>query len=120
MQYLKNLLLSRPYLSRIADQSVIKSNPGNSYVDLVYATRDQNNTYAMVYLPQNNPVKVDLSKVSGRTKKVWWFDVRTGVAIPAKSVKGNAIQSFVPPKEGRDWVLVIDDAGKSFKAPGEL
>lgn len=120
MQYLKNLMLSRPYFSRIADQSVIKSDTGKTYIDLVYATRDQNNTYAMVYLPQNRPVKIDLSKVSGRTKKVWWYDVRTGIATPSKSVNGNGTQSFIPPKDGTDWVLVIDDATKSFKAPGDL
>ncbi|MDQ4139797.1 MAG: DUF4038 domain-containing protein, partial [Bacteroidota bacterium] len=37
VQYLKNLMLSRPYLSRVADQSLILSDKGSTYVDLVYA-----------------------------------------------------------------------------------
>jgi hypothetical protein len=120
MQYLKNLMLSRPYFSRIADQTIIKSSLGQSYIDLVYATRDESKSYAMVYLPQNNPVEIDLNKISGKTKNVWWYDVRTGNAIAGKQVNGNATHSFAPPKEGKDWVLIIDDASRKFKAPGKL
>lgn len=115
MQHLKKLILSRPYFSRVGDQSLIKSDIGKTYIDLAYATRDENRSYAMVYLPQNKPVKIDLSKISGSTKNVWWFDVRSGKATAAKSVKGNGTQSFNPPKEGKDWVLVLDDASKKFE-----
>jgi hypothetical protein len=119
MQHLKNLMLSRPYFSRVADQTIIQSPPGSSYVDLIYATRDESGSYAMVYLPQNAPVKIDVSKISGKTKNVWWFDVRTGKATPGKTIKGNNVDSFTPPSEGKDWVLVIDDASKKFGLPGE-
>lgn len=120
MKYLKNLMLSRPYFSRIPDQSLVQSPKGTSYTDLLYATRDQNQSYAMVYLPQNAPVAIDLSKISGTTKNIWWYDVRTGKAVASKPVRGNGIQSFTPPKEGKDWVLVIDDASRKFSAPGTL
>ncbi len=119
MQYLKNLMLSRPYTSRIADQSIIKSPAGTTYTDLICATRDQDKSYAMIYLPQNAAVKIDLSKVSGSTKNVWWYDVRTGKAIASKAARGNGVQSFTPPAEGKDWVLVLDDASRKFGAPGE-
>jgi hypothetical protein len=119
MQHLKNLVLSRPYFSRVADQTIIQSPPGSSYVDLVYATRDERGSYAMVYLPQNAPVKIDVSKISGKVKNVWWFDVRTGKATRGKTIKGNNVDSFTPPAEGKDWVLVIDDASKKFGVPGE-
>ena len=119
MQYLKNLMLSRPYFTRVADQSMIKSAVGTTYVDIVSATRDENESYAMIYLPQNSPVKIDLSKITGRSKNVWWYDVRTGVAIKEKPVSGNGIKAFTPPKTGKDWVLVIDDAAKKFEAPGK-
>ena len=72
----------------------------------------------MVYLPQNKPVKIDLSKISGATKNLWWYDVRHGAATEGKSAKGNGTKTFTPPKEGTDWVLVIDDASKNFQAPG--
>jgi hypothetical protein len=120
MQYLKNLMLSRPYFSRVADQTIIQSSPGSSYLDLIYATRDENGSYAMVYLPQNAPLKINVSKISGKAKNVWWFDVRTGKATAGKTVKANGVQAFTPPAEGKDWVLVIDDASKKFSAPGQV
>jgi hypothetical protein len=73
----------------------------------------------MIYLPQNAPVKIDLGKITGKTKNVWWFDVRTGNVIQASAARGNTIQSFTPPVEGKDWVLVLDDATKKFTRPGE-
>ncbi len=118
MQYLKKLMLSRPYFTRVADQSIIKSTVGKTYVDIVYATRDENKSYAMIYLPQNTPVTIDLSKITGRSKNVWWYDVRTGVAKKEKSVNGNSIKSFTPPLEAKDWVLIIDDASLKFGTPG--
>lgn len=119
MQYLKNLMLSRPYFSRINDQAIIKSKVTGNYVDYISATRDAEKSYAMIYLPQNKPVKIDLSKIFGATKNIWWYDPRTGKSTASKSVKGNGTKNFTPPKEGKDWVLVIDDASKGFKEPGE-
>lgn len=98
MQYLKNLMLSRPYFSRIADQTIIKSAIGKDYKDLIYATVDGNKTYAMIYLPQNKAVTIDLSKVSGNKKNAWWYDVRNGKAIPTTSPGGKGTKSFTPPK----------------------
>jgi hypothetical protein len=118
MQYLKDLMLSRPYFSRIPDQNLIASARGTTYLDVIIATRDSNGSYAFIYLPQNSPVKIDISKVSGDTKNVWWFDPRTGKSAAGKSVKGNGIKSFTPPPGGKDWVLVIDDASKKFSTPG--
>jgi hypothetical protein len=118
MQYLKNLMLSRPFFSRVADQSIIKSAPGKDYRDLVYATVDADKTYAMIYLPQNKTVAVDLGKISGNKKNAWWYDVRTGKAIKSMSGGGKGTKTFTPPTNGVDWVLVIDDASKNFGIPG--
>jgi hypothetical protein len=119
MQYVKDLMLSRPYFTRIADQSLVKSGQGGTYVDYIAATRDEKGSYAMLYLPQNKPLTVDLNKISGDTKKVWWYSPVTGKATAGGDVKGKGTQAFTPPKGGKDWVLVIDDASKGFKAPGE-
>ena len=117
MKHLKKLMLSRPYNSRIEDQSIIKANRGKDYVDLVVATRDESGSYAMIYLPQNNQVSIDLSKISGTIKSIGWFDPRTGKLSKGESVNGNGIQAFQPPKEGRDWILIIDDASKKYPSP---
>jgi hypothetical protein len=97
MQFLKNLMLSRPYFSRIANQNIIVSEKGKDYTTLIYATGDENKSYAMIYLPQNKPVKIDLSKISGATKNVWWYNVQTGKATQDKAAKGNGAKSFSPP-----------------------
>lgn len=120
MQYLKNLMLSRPYFSRIGDQEIIVSDKGTNYKDIIIATRDESGAYAMIYLPQNKPVTIDLSKISGSNKNVSWFDPRTGKTKKEKSAKGTGQQSFTPPKDGQDWVLIIDDASKNFKTLGNL
>ena len=118
MQHLKNLMLSRPYFSRIPDQGLIRSKNGTTYTDYLAATRDEAGSYAMLYLPRNERVRIDLGKITGATKNVWWFSPRDGKATPGGTVKGKGTRSFTPPKDGKDWVLVIDDAGKGFGAPG--
>jgi hypothetical protein len=118
MQFVKNLMLSRPYFSRIADQALIISDKGTDYSSLIYATRDEQGTYAMIYLPQNKPVTINLALVTGSMKKIWWYDPRTGKAIAEKVLKKHTIEAFVPPASGKDWILVIDDASKNYDAPG--
>ena len=119
MQYLKNLMLSRPYFTRMEDQDLIKSDKGSNYVDQIIATRDEKGAYAFIYLPQNKPVTIDLSKISGDTKNIYWYDPRSGKSTNKEVIKGNSAKSFSPPKEGQDWVLIIDDASKSFQSPGK-
>jgi hypothetical protein len=117
MQCLKKLMLSRPYFTRIADQSLIISEKGTNSIDVIYATRDSSGSYAMIYLPQNKPVSIDLSKISGKTKAIGWFDPRTGKFIKEKDIDEKDVQSFQPPGEGKDWILVIDDASKKYTSP---
>jgi hypothetical protein len=74
----------------------------------------------MIYLPQNKPVDIDLSKITGNRKNTWWYNPTTGKASKYKTIKSNSKQTFQPPKEGKDWILVIDDASKKFKAPGVI
>jgi hypothetical protein len=117
MQYLKKLMLSRPYFSRIPDPELIVSDRGSSYIDYVSATRDANGSFAMIHLPLNKPVTVSLEKISGNRKNITWYDPRTGKSIPAPAVQGKGVRRFTPPKQGRDWVLIIDDASKNYPVP---
>lgn len=120
MKYLKNLMLSRPYFTRIPDQSLITSDKGKDYTDIVIGTRDEKGSYAFVYVPNNKKVSISLKSITGAKKNVWWFDPRTGNVYPSKSINGNGVKTFTPPKEGRDWVLVIDDASKNYPKPGSM
>jgi hypothetical protein len=118
MQNLKNLMLSRPYFSRIADQSLIKSRFAANNAEYISATRDETGSYAMIYLPQNKSVRINLGAITGATKNVWWFNPRDGKATSGGTVKGKGTKSFTPPSGGKDWVLVVDDAEKAFGSPG--
>ena len=124
MRYLKNLMLSRPFISRIPDQSIILSETGHES-DYVCATRDGNSgkndaSYIMVYLPIIKEIKVNTSVIPGKNINAWWYNPRTGVAY----FHGTAINSgeFRPSWENRiqklmggpDWILVIDDASKKY------
>jgi hypothetical protein len=87
----------------------------------VQATRDADGSYAMIYLPAaGQTVTVDTSKLSGKRLKAWWYDPRTGTAQAQKGELpvGGKLE-FTSPKEGPDWVLVLDDAARRFGPPGE-
>ncbi|MCW5911214.1 MAG: glycoside hydrolase family 140 protein [Cyclobacteriaceae bacterium] len=117
MQYLKRLMLSRPYFDGVNDQSLITGDKGSDYKDLVIATRHQDGLYAFIYLPQNKPVSIDLGKLSGAAKSVSWFDPRSGKILSGLSTTATGVTSFTPPKDGQDWVLIIDDASQNFPKP---
>ncbi|HYK46966.1 MAG TPA: putative collagen-binding domain-containing protein, partial [Parafilimonas sp.] len=118
--WLKALMLSRPYFSRIRDESIILSDTGATYLDHIEATKDEDGSYAMIYLPENKPVIIDLAKISGSKKSAWWYDVKTGRSQRIDITTNTANYTFTPPADERDCVLVIDDASKNFKAPGTI
>lgn len=123
---LRRLLLSRPFLTRVPDPSVVVSGHGEG-ADHVEAARDQNGTYAFVYLPTGKPVRVDLRKIGGARVRAWWFDPRTGKATDAGTLeapdRSRFHHAFTPPVDyvgrGQDWVLVLDDAARAYGPPGE-
>lgn len=120
MQHLKALMLSRPYFTRVPDQSLIVGEAGDGTAH-IGATRDAQGRYAMVYLPHGQPVTVDLSLLAGRVN-AWWFDPRSGAATRIKGEFSPAgRQTFTPPSNGneQDWVLVLDDARQKFAAPAQ-
>ena len=117
MQYLKKLMLSRPYFDRVMDQSLVVSDRGLDYTNQIVATRHEKGLYAFVYLPQNEVVTIDLSKLSGSTKAISWYNPRTGKTLSGFSTTSSGAMAFTPPHEGQDWVLIIDDASQNFARP---
>jgi len=120
MTHVKSLMLSRPYLTRIPDQSIIVSDVGKGDAH-VRATRDSRGSYAFVYTPLGRPVTVGLDKLSGKRIRAWWYDPRHGTAQEIGTFKKKGNQEFKPPVHGKgnDWVLVLDDASKGFPALGK-
>lgn len=125
MQHGRALIESRPYLTRIPDDSVIVPEPVATAVPgagtrRYVATRDEKGSYAMVYVPVGRAVTVRVDKVNGPTVKAWWFDPRNGNATPIGEFPNTGTRRFTPPdaSELLDWVLVLDDASRKFPAPG--
>ena len=148
MRHLRNLIASRPMLSRIPDQNLLinpdhkipvvnvaenqglSQNPSSS-TDHIRITRDGTNnqqdaTYIMIYLPYYKTFTVSTSVIEGKELNVWWYNPRTGEVIPGGKIPntGSFSHSNWSPwiKEeqgGPDWVVVLDDAGKGYQPPGK-
>ena len=118
MQYVRDLIESRPYLSRVPDQSLVAD--ALTGADRISATRGDG--YAFIYSAQGRKFTVNLGKVGGERVKAWWFNPRTGTATEDETFENRGTREFTPPSEGfgSDWVLVLDDAAKNFGAPGRL
>ena len=109
IHHLKDLMLSRPDFNRVEDNSLVVSDRGSDYRDVIIATRNRKATYAMVYLPQPKPVEIDLNRLSNGRKRVSWFNPVTGKYTRAKGKFSSGIQIFTPPnQQQKDWVLVVD------------
>lgn len=126
MRYARRLLESRPYLTRIPDDTVIvpasapTAVPGAGLKRMV-ATRDAAGSYALVYAPAGRAFKVRLDKLTGARVKAWWFNPRTGAATLIGEFARQGEREFSPPDPGEmlDWVLVLDDAAQGFPPPGQ-
>jgi hypothetical protein len=121
MGYIRRLLESRPFLNRIPDQKVLASHPGDN-AHYVCATRADNGSYAMIYIPTcRQTISVNLRKLVGDWVRVWWFEPATGRTLMINDLpnRGN-MRDFTSPKEGEDWVLVLDNSVEDFPAPGDV
>jgi hypothetical protein len=126
MQHARWLLESRPFLSRVPDDSIIvpdrvpTSVPGTSRYRFV-ATRDSDGSYAMVYVPVGRSFKVRMEVIKGARVQAWWFNPRNGKAESIGTFDNKGERLFTPPDKGEllDWILVLDDASRKFRPPGE-
>jgi hypothetical protein len=119
MQHLKNLILSRPYFDRVNDRSMVVDE-GEKY-DRVIVTKGED--YVMAYVYTGREFKLRLGRISGTEVVAWWYNPRTGEATKLNVFKNEGEKTFDPPGEkanGNDWVLLIDNASKSFRMPGRL
>jgi hypothetical protein len=107
MNFLKNLMLSRPYFERIPDQSLIVDQ-GTRY-DYIAATRGIN--YAFIYTYTGRSFKVNVNDFNGERMSASWFDPRTGTTNEVGEILVAGVTEFDPPgspEAGNDWVLILD------------
>jgi hypothetical protein len=108
MQYVKKLMLSKPYFDRVPDQSLI-TNSGEKY-NYIAATKGSG--YAFAYTWNGRNIEVNMGKFAGRKVKCSWYNPRNGKYIAIGKMLNVGIKSFDPPgdeKNGNDWVLVMEE-----------
>jgi len=117
--YLKKLILSRPPLNRVPDQSIIVSDPGKKE-EYITAFRDSGGSYGMVYLPVGKRIEVNTHWISAKKMIAWWFNPANSETQKIGKFRKGRILSFEPPATGgkNDWVLVLDAADEQWPAPG--
>ena len=117
MIHLRRLMESRPYFSRIPDQDILVDNPAERGCHM-RATRDEAGRYAFIYTPLVQPITVRLGWAAGACVRAWWYNPRTGSAAAIGEFAAQGEIAFLPPVDGPDWVLVLDDDAANFDLPG--
>jgi hypothetical protein len=107
MKFLKELMLSRPFLERVPDQTMIVEND-LSPSERIQATRGKN--YAFVYSSAGKPFSVLPGKIDGKSLKATWMNPRNGEKKTIGTFNNTAKNLFIPPTEGygQDWILILD------------
>lgn len=126
MIYGRLLMESRPFLTRIPNNSIVFADtvatavPGAGVYQFV-ATRDEAGSYAMIYVPTGRRFSVRMDAIKGTEVIAWWFNPRNGKASRIGKYQAAGTQSFISPTPGEslDWILVLDDASKKYPAPGK-
>jgi hypothetical protein len=127
MQHGRHLLESRPFLTRVPDDSLVVATsvpsamPGAGRYHFS-ATRDEGGSYAMVYVPVGRKFKVKTGKLSGTKIVAWWFNPRNGNATRLGAFDKTPEREFEPVDVGEmtDWVLVLDDEARKYPPPGKV
>jgi hypothetical protein len=124
LAHVKALLFSRPFLTRIPDQTVIYSGL-RSGLEYVSVTRDgtarrNDASYLMAYFPQQGTITLKTERLTGKTIRGWWFNPRDGSVQSLGELEKQKRMEFSPPTKSttEDWILVLDDAAKNYPPPG--
>jgi Protein of unknown function (DUF4038)/Putative collagen-binding domain of a collagenase len=81
------------------------------------AARTSDGMTIIAFIPTLRTVTIDMTKITGTSASVWWFNPRDGSATAAGTAATTAPRTFTPP-DGNDWVLVLDSTSSGFGAPG--
>ncbi|MBN2655997.1 MAG: DUF4038 domain-containing protein [Spirochaetales bacterium] len=119
MKYLKHLMLSRPYMTRFPDLSLIRSGQSCDSYKRIASCRDDG-TYLMVYFPMKTGIGLRTDVIRGESLCGWWFDPSTGSSEYIDSIPRSREWPVAPPgkKEGSDWVLIVEDRDVNYPDPG--
>ena len=123
LHFIRKLLYSRPYFTRIPDQSIILAGQGKSIADRVQATRDgtperHDATYLMAYAAAPTDIMLHTGVIPAQRLNVWRFNPATGTtAVIGKNlVNTGELAVNKIPGEG-DTVIIVDNADKHYLPP---
>lgn len=119
MRHAHALLRSRPFLSRIPDQSLLAGDAGEG-THHTRACRAEDGSYAFVYKPLFGELTINTTNLSGEALQAHWFNPRSGVAERIGTLPRTDSMTFTTPSGGPDWLLVLDDAAGEWPAPGTV
>jgi hypothetical protein len=108
MQFLKALLLSKPYIERMPAQEIIVDNNGENYAYLL-ATKGKN--YAFVYTYTGKNITINCSTLGFVIGKASWYNPRNGKRTRTNIFSNTSLPVFDPPgvpMNGNDWVLILE------------
>lgn len=110
MRHVRTLFTDYPLNSFRPDLSILF---GINYNDGSYITPALANdgSFALVYLPQGQEVRIVMSKLSS-AGKAYWFSPRDGSKALIGDFDNKGIRSFNPPgqagERGNDWILILE------------
>ena len=107
MKYLKALILALPFFERMPDQSIIYEDNGNKYERLA-CTRG--NDFLLIYNYTGREIRMDLSKISGKKKRLWVMNTLNG-ELNYIGEYDNGKHSITTQEES---VLIAIDAEKDY------
>ncbi len=125
IRHARALLESRPFLTRIPDDTlIVPANVPNAVpgagTKFMNATRSRQGEYGMIYSATARAYTVTTKSLSGESHHFWWFNPRDGGHTDLGVFPRSSLIDVIPPSIGEDidWVLVIDDASRNFSPPG--
>jgi len=121
MDMLQRLFRSRPWYALIPDfdHKVLLSGYGTwGKEDYATASRAQDGSTIVAYLPSARPVVFDMTKISGNKAICWWYNPRTGEYTEIGAFETKGTHEFIPTSD-EDWVIVLDDASMGFCPAGK-
>jgi hypothetical protein len=108
MQYLKKLILSRPYFERVPANELLGKEQGLKY-NYIAITKGDN--YIFAYTCNGSIISLNLKTLNWSDYKASWFNPRDGSINDINTIQSGTAVEFDPPGDiisGNDWVLILD------------
>lgn len=113
MRYLKALMSALPFTQGAPDQALVAGENKPMYDRLIAIGGPG---YGLIYNYTGRETGINLSRISGSKKNIWWMDCATGTLTFVETTDA-ATKSYLPTggnRPGNDKVLIAIDAAKNY------